>query len=1276
MNRIFLILIMFLTLHVSGQVVNPFTQRYSKSVGPVDAPPSKQVIRYSGSSTNAIMSQFPDEIGQALIITRDPENRQVIRIHGFDRKKSYSHIQDILENLELWIGKTPQIGSPKMEIISIPHEKGPISESNWTVKGKQFIKNIPVYGGEFVLSGLGGVNGQLIPQEVLGRLISIPENAPETPQLDKSKATVIAQNRASVLAGGWNVLQGFSLELVGGNQCQIELMYYQFEEKLHLAYICTVRPNTHDVYKVIIDAQNGQVLEDWQSACHANGPTTTSGNDLNGVNRTINNYEYNSRFYLLNASETMFNSSSSNMPDNPVGAIWTLDAQNTDGANVVQISRTSNSGWSATSISAHYNAKLCYDYYKTKHSRNGINGSGGNIISVINVTSNGQGMDNAYWNGKAMWYGNGKNSFKPLAGSVDVAGHEMTHGVVENTANLEYKNQSGALNESFADVFGAMIENKNWQIGEEVVKTAYYPSGALRDMADPHNGGSSLSDPGYQPKLMREIYKGTQDNGGVHINSGIPNHAYYLIATAITKAKAEKIYYRALSLYLTATSKFLDLRFAVVKAATDLYGNGTEVSEVKKAFDYVEIFDPGGSSTTPTAGDLSVNPGQDYIISYDINYSGLNTRWFRSTTAGSSFLALSTTKSKAPMSLPDNGAKGYYVSRNAYMYSVTLSGTPTENLAQSQSIWDNVAISKDGSKIASITTSVDSSIYMYDGSNWNRFQLYNPTSANGVNSGGVLFAGALEWNYTGEYVMYDALNVIRNGNGNNIYYWDVGMIRVWDNRSNSLGDGKVTKLFSNLPSGVNIGNPSFSKNSPHIIAFDYISTNTTPSTYATLVANLANNTTKTVFTNSMLSFPNYSKNDDKLIFTSEDFSGDTHIYVMPIKSDKMTSNGTESKLIPDAKWGTWYSTGTRKLLNADKVILTFAFPGLTPIVQCTISGTNITGTLPAGADASNLIPTFTYSPLAMVSVSGVEQVSGASTQDFTNPVDYVVRAQDGSTQTYRVTLTLPKSNAKEITSYVFGQLTPQVVCNINGNQITGMVPTGTDLTNLVANFTISPKATLRKGSITQVSGSTVNNYTFPITLTITAEDGTMADYTVTVAKGSAGTGKDLLSFGFANPSVSANINGISVVAQVPPSTNLNALVAVFTVSSGATVYVGSTLQTSGQNVNDFSIPLTYTVKAADNSTRDYVVSVVKTTGIENTFKSGLRIWPNPTKDILNVEGTEFRYELFQTNGIKMMESGLIQGLQQIPMQGVPSGIYFLRITNAEGVKTYKILHLP
>ena len=149
-------------------------------------------------------------------------------------------------------------------------------------------------------------------------------------------------------------------------------------------------------------------------------------------------------------------------------------------------------------------------------------------------------MGNAFWNGQAIFYGNGDAAFGALAKGLDVAGHEMSHGVIQSTANMEYQGESGALNESFADVFGAMIDRDNWLIGEDIVKKSAFPSGALRNMSDPHNGARTNDfNSGWQPRHYDERYKGTEDNGGVHINSGIPNYAFYKFATSVGKDKAE-----------------------------------------------------------------------------------------------------------------------------------------------------------------------------------------------------------------------------------------------------------------------------------------------------------------------------------------------------------------------------------------------------------------------------------------------------------------------------------------------------------------------------------------------------------------------------------------------------------------------------------------------------------------------------------------------------------------------------------------------------------------
>jgi Zn-dependent metalloprotease len=192
-----------------------------------------------------------------------------------------------------------------------------------------------------------------------------------------------------------------------------------------------------------------------------------------------------------------------------------------------------------------------------------------------------------------MVYGDGDGvTFIPLSGGLDVIGHEMTHGVDQSTANLNYTYQSGALNESLSDVFGCFVEmygkpNKSttdkWNMGEDVY-TPGTSGDALRSLANPKLYG--------QPDNMSGYVNTSSDNGGVHTNSGIPNKAAYLIATNanVGIAKAEQIYYRALTVYLTSSSQFHDERVAVAQAAADLYGaGGAEVTAVNSAFTTVGI---------------------------------------------------------------------------------------------------------------------------------------------------------------------------------------------------------------------------------------------------------------------------------------------------------------------------------------------------------------------------------------------------------------------------------------------------------------------------------------------------------------------------------------------------------------------------------------------------------------------------------------------------------------------------------------------------------------
>ncbi len=263
---------------------------------------------------------------------------------------------------------------------------------------------------------------------------------------------------------------------------------------------------------------------------------------------------------------------------------------------------------------AHDGAGVVYDYYFGKFQRNSIDGQGMPLVSTVNFGSDPQDAENAAWVGDygQMIYGDGGRIFKPLPYGLDVIGHEFTHGVIDSSSQLVYEVQSGALNESYADVFGVMIDRDDWLIGEDVIKSPPFPTPFLRSLEDPNAGGiydprDPLAGVG-QPATMQEYANlpntRRADNGGVHINSGIPNYAHYLLATAIGRDKTEQIAYRALTQYLTPTSDFVDAANASVRAAQDLFGQGPDVEAVQRAFAQVGITSAGANPTGPV-----VNPG-------------------------------------------------------------------------------------------------------------------------------------------------------------------------------------------------------------------------------------------------------------------------------------------------------------------------------------------------------------------------------------------------------------------------------------------------------------------------------------------------------------------------------------------------------------------------------------------------------------------------------------------------------------------------------------------
>ena len=244
---------------------------------------------------------------------------------------------------------------------------------------------------------------------------------------------------------------------------------------------------------------------------------------------------------------------------------------------------------------------VTFDFYNTAYGRNSIDGGGLPLVATVHYSIE---YDNAFWEGPQMVYGDGdQRIFKTFTGPLDVTGHELTHGVTQYSGGLEYQGQSGALNESLSDVFGSLVkqyhlgqtaDQADWLIGQGMFTDAIHGVG-LRSMKAP---GTAYDDPNLgkdpQPGDMSGYVDTDSDNGGVHINSGIPNRAFYLAATALgghAWEKAGRVWYDTITSRKVPTGADFVL-FASMTYATagKLFGvNSAESDAVRDAWATVGV---------------------------------------------------------------------------------------------------------------------------------------------------------------------------------------------------------------------------------------------------------------------------------------------------------------------------------------------------------------------------------------------------------------------------------------------------------------------------------------------------------------------------------------------------------------------------------------------------------------------------------------------------------------------------------------------------------------
>jgi Zn-dependent metalloprotease len=346
------------------------------------------------------------------------------------------------------------------------------------------------------------------------------------------------------------------IESAGEYRCAYQFNIYA-EEPLYRA-------------NVFVDAQTGKILDEQNLICTSDVPGTAvtkySGTqtitcDLTAGVYSLKEVSRGQGIRTYNLANTTNYINATNYTN--TAANWTLSA------------------FDQGALDAHWGAEKTYDYYWTQHNRNSINNAGFPLLSYVHYNTN---YTNAFWDGQRMTYGDGNGGSMKIFTTLDICGHEISHGLTSNTGNLNYSYESGALNESFSDIFGTCIENYgrptnwNWKVGEDMTN-----SGAgLRNMSNPNLFGDPDTYTG------SNWYTGTADNGGVHTNSGVSNFWFYLLTqggngtndlgnvysvSGLGITTAARIAFRALTIYFVPTTNFANARALTIQAAKDLYGN-------------------------------------------------------------------------------------------------------------------------------------------------------------------------------------------------------------------------------------------------------------------------------------------------------------------------------------------------------------------------------------------------------------------------------------------------------------------------------------------------------------------------------------------------------------------------------------------------------------------------------------------------------------------------------------------------------------------------------
>ncbi len=770
---------------------------------------------------------------------------------------------------------------------------------------KQSYKGVPVWASNVrvhldATGGIDLVNGAYNPT---------PQKLSTTPSLSEQSAAKLALAAVADAVDG-NTPLAVPPAVQGPGQ---KMIVPRKSGSARLAWQFRVNAGLDQSWLVHIDANNGAVLNAFNEVNSMGTPG--SGADSFGISRDVGVFEQSGTFFMVDTSKLMFDPTSTPPSASTTrGGIIILDAGNLPGDPTREpipqnnvTNSTANGGWIPDAVSASFGFSETYDYFLERHNLNSLDNQGSSITATVRV---GQNLTNAFFvpAQQAMFFGTGD----VFAGALDVVGHELAHGVVNNSSNLVYQDQSGALNESFADIMGTLVQARTNGSIEWVIGDQFSNVGLQRNMQNPN---SLISPLGVRyPMRMSQFVRTNDDNGGVHVNSSIPNHAFFLytagLPNAVGIADAERVFFRAFTVHLTQNSQFIDARLAVIRAAEEIFGaDAPQVSAARDAFDAVEIFDaPQSPGPTPfpevdgpdSAIAVSFNPnvGAAFLIRRE---EALGDSQF-----GNQLSVFDLAFGRRPVASGDGSFVVFVDSLND-LCIIPTDGSAAENCLGFVGQVHQATMTPNGDflafilrdqfgnpdnqiNVSNLTAGVDAT-----------FELVAP-ALDGVATNSVAFADAMDFTSDGRLLIYDGLNIINLGDGSQVALWSIFGL--------DLATGRTLSLAPPVP-GVDLTFPTISQATDRFFTFDAFDQSTGQSTVLAVDLETGQGSPIALI-QSGFGVPGYTGDDSAIVYSQFDPSVPTGFTLLrqALATDRLTPVGAPEVFLPDADFGVIYRRGT------------------------------------------------------------------------------------------------------------------------------------------------------------------------------------------------------------------------------------------------------------------------------------------------------------------------------------------------------------------------------